>query len=103
MKERRGRSETNDVNAFEPAPCPNVDDVTFHSVNPELEYRIGERLALTAGYHLEKYAISDVNYRGFTNTPRNLTGGINAGLLMGSFLFPPYDVNVFYMRVKLGF
>ncbi len=95
MKERRGRSETNDVNAFEPAPCPNVDDVTFHSVNPELEYRIGERLALTAGYHLEKYAISDVNYRGFTNTPRNLTGGINAGLLMGSFLFPPYDVNVF--------
>ncbi len=93
----------NDVNAFEPAPFTDVDDVTFHSVNPELEYRIGERLALTAGYHLEKYAIDDVNYRGFTYTPRNLAGGINAGLLMGSFLFPPYDVNVFYMRVKLGF
>ena len=93
----------NDVNAFEPAPFTDVDDIAFHSVNSELEYRIGERLALTAGYQLEKYAVNDVNYRGFTYTPRNLTGGINAGLLMGSYLFQPYDVNVFFMRVKFGF
>lgn len=93
----------NDVNAFEPAPFTDVDDITSQSVNPELEYRIGERLALTAGYHFEKYAVSDVNYRGFTYTPRNLTGGINAGLLMGSYLYTPYDVNVFYMRLKAGF
>jgi len=93
----------NDVNAFEPAPFTDVDDITFHSVNPELEYRVGERLALTAGYLFEKFAISDVNHRGFTHTPRNLAGGINAGLLMGSYLFPPYGVNVFHFRLKLGF
>jgi hypothetical protein len=93
----------NDVNAFEPAPFTDVDDITFHSVNPELEYRIDERLALTAGYLFEKFATSDVNYRGFTYTPRNLAGGINAGLLMGSYLFPPYGVNVFHLRLKLGF
>ncbi len=93
----------NDVNAFEPAPFPHVDDVTFHSVNPEIEYRLGERLALSSGYRFEKLAISDVNYDGFTYTPRNLTGGLNAGLLMGSYLFPPYNVNMFYVRVKLGF
>lgn len=93
----------NDVNAFEPAPFPAVDDVKFHTVNPELEYRVGERLALSAGYLLEKFAIDDINYRGFEYTPRNLTAGVNAGLLMGSYLFPPYDVNVFYMRLKVGF
>lgn len=93
----------NDVNAFEPAPFTDVDDITFHSVNPELEYQIGERLALTAGYHYEQYAVSDVSYRGFTHTPRNLAGGINAGLLMGSYIFPPYDVNVFYTRLKASF
>lgn len=92
-----------DLNAFEPAPFTDVDDVEFHSVNPELEYRIGERLALTAAYLFEKYTISDFNYPGFTFTPRDLAGRTNAGLLMGGFLFPPFDVNVFYLRVKLGF
>jgi hypothetical protein len=93
----------NDTNAFDPAPFPHVDSVDFHSVNPELEYKVGERLALSAGYHYEKFSISDINYDGFTYTPRNLTGGLNAGLLMGSYLFPSYNVNVFYARVKVGF
>lgn len=91
-----------DSNAFEPAPFNEVDDVEFHSVNPELEYRFGERLALSAGYHFEKFTIADFNYQGFTYTPRNLAGGVNAGLLMGSLLFPRYDVNAFYVRVRVG-
>lgn len=92
----------NDLNPFEPAPFDTVDNVTFHNINPQLEYRLGERLALTAGYLLERFAIDDINYRGFTYTPRNLVGGLNAGLLMGSYLFPSYNVNVAYVRVKVG-
>jgi len=93
----------NDVNAFEPAAFPAVDDVKFYTVNPELEYRVAERLALSSGYLFEKFLIDDTNYRGFTYTPRNLTEGLNAGLLMGSYLFPPYNVSVFYVRAKVGF
>jgi MtrB/PioB family decaheme-associated outer membrane protein len=92
-----------DVNAFVPAPFTDVDDITYRSLSSELEYRIGERLALTAGYYREKYSIADITYRGFTYTPRNLAGGINAGLLMGSYLDAPYGVNVFFMRAKVEF
>ena len=90
----------NDANAFEPAPFNQVDDVKFHTFNPELEYRVAERLSVAAGYQLEKFSIDDTNYRGFTFTPRNLQGGINAGLLMGAYLFPRYNVNVVYARLK---
>ncbi len=89
-----------DVNAFVPAPFTDRDDVEMHSFNPELEYRFSDRWSLSAGYQYEKYGIEDVNYRGFTFTPRNLNGGINAGLLMGGFLYPNYGVNLFYARLR---
>lgn len=89
-----------DVNAFVPSPFTNKDDVELHSFNPELEYRFSDRWSITAGYQYEKYGIDDVNYDGFTYTPRNLAGGINAGLLMGGFLYPKYGANVLYARLK---
>jgi hypothetical protein len=92
----------NDLNAFEPASFTNADDVKFHSVNPELEWRLGERLSLMTTYLYEKNTIDDYNYQGFRYFATTLAGGTNSGLLMGSFLFPRYSVNVFSVRLKLG-
>ena len=37
-----------DLNRFDPAPAEQVDDTSWHVLNPELELRLTERLAVTA-------------------------------------------------------
>ena len=90
---------TNDVNAFEPAPFDDVDDIRWQTLDTELEYRHNERLSLSLGYHFEKYQIDDFSYRGFSYTPLYTTG---VAVLMGGDLPPAYQTDVFYVRLKLG-
>jgi hypothetical protein len=90
---------TNDVNAFQPMPFDDVDDIRWQTFDTELEYRHDERLSLSLGYHFEKYQIDDFSYRGFTYTPLYATG---VAVLMGGDLPPAYQTDVFYVRLKLG-
>jgi MtrB/PioB family decaheme-associated outer membrane protein len=89
----------NDVNAFEPTPFDDVDDIRWHTLDTELEYRHSERLSFSLGYHFEKYQIDDFSYRGFSYTPLYTTG---VAVLMGGDLPPAYKTNVFFVRLKLG-
>ena len=91
-----------DLNPFDPAPAEQVDDVRWHVLNPELEVKLTERLALTAAYSYEKWDVSDFNYEGFSNVP--VLGGLPAvAVLTGAILPPAYDNHVLYMRLKVGF
>lgn len=90
----------NDVNAFTPAPLDDVDDIRWHTFNPEIEYRHRNGLSLSAGYMLEKWDVSDYTYKGFTYTPLYNNG---VALLMGALLPPAYNVNVLYVRARVGF
>jgi MtrB/PioB family decaheme-associated outer membrane protein len=90
---------TNDVNAFQPMPFDDVDDIRWQTLDTELEYRHDERLSLSLGYHFEKYQIDDFSSRGFTYTPLYATG---VAVLMGGDLIPAYQTDVFFVRLKLG-
>jgi hypothetical protein len=90
----------NDVNAFVPTPLYDVDDIKWHTFNPELEWKFTHALSLSAGYFLEKWHIDDYNYKGFTYAPVYNNG---VALLMGGLLPPGYDANVAYVRVRAGF
>jgi hypothetical protein len=96
----------NDNNAFVPAPFNEVDNVTYHTLNPELEYKLSRRFALTAAYDLEIWHIGDFNYEGFQNVNNfqviNFLPMRGASVLMGGLLPPPYSANVFYLRLKVG-
>jgi hypothetical protein len=93
----------NDVNPFVPTPFDNVDSIDFHNLNADLEWTLGKRAALGAGYVFEKYRVDDYNYAGFTYTPANLTGfPATSGLLMGGLLPRPYHTNVAYLRLRVG-
>jgi len=94
----------NDVNPFVPTPFANVDNIDFHNLNADLEWTLGKRTSLAAGYVFEKYRVDDYNYAGFTYTPANTALGAlpSAGLLMGGMLPWPYHTNVAYLRLRVG-
>ena len=91
-----------DLNPFVPTPFTNVDNIDFHNLNADLEWKLGKRTSLAAGYVLEKYRIDDYNYAGFTYTPSNFAGLPSIGLLMGGMLPWPYHTNVAYLRLRVG-
>ena len=94
-----------DLNSFDPAPAEHVDDVRWHVLNPELEWRLSERLALTAAYSYERWKISDFNYEGFSNVPVMSFLGVVpvVPVFTGAILTPAYDNHVAYVRLKVGF
>jgi hypothetical protein len=94
-----------DLNPFDPAPADKVDDVRWHVLNPELEVRLTDRLAVTAGYSYERWKVSDFNYEGFSNVPvMNFLGAIPVvPVFTGAILPPAYDNHVLYVRLKVGF
>jgi len=91
-----------DVNPFVPTPFANVDNIDFQNLNADLEWTLGKRASLSAGYVFEKYRIDDYNYTGFTYTPANVIGLPTSGLLMGGMLPWPYHTNVAYLRLRVG-
>ncbi|MGB8834878.1 MAG: MtrB/PioB family outer membrane beta-barrel protein [Candidatus Sulfotelmatobacter sp.] len=98
-----------DPDQFTPQPFNQVDSVTYHTINQELEYKFTKVIALSAGYQYEFWHDNDYNYVGFNYvnqyasfniTPLNTIGGSN--LLMGGLLPPFYHANVAYFRLKFG-
>jgi hypothetical protein len=98
-----------DLNPFVPQPFTEVDDTEWHTLNPELDYTPSDHLALSAGWHYEKWRINDYTYDGFTYVTNFQTlfpfPPLPLGLAMetGGLLPPPYRTNVFYVRIKVGF
>jgi hypothetical protein len=95
-----GTAVVDDTNAFDPQPFNDVDDTTFHTLNPELTYDWSEHLSLAAGYQWEDWDIDDYNYKGFTYAPLYTTG---VAMLMGGLLPQPYSQNTAYVRVRMNF
>jgi MtrB/PioB family decaheme-associated outer membrane protein len=95
-----GTVAVNDVNAFVPQPFENVDDTTFHTLNPELTYELSDHFSLAAGYQWEKWDIDDYNYDGFTYVPLYTTG---VAMLMNGLLPAAYSQNVAYLRVRMNY
>jgi len=93
-----------DMNPFVPTSFENVDNIDFHNLSADLEWTLGKRTSLAAGYVFEKYRIDDYNYAGFTYTPANFSPGAlpSAGLLMGGMLPWPYHTSVAYLRLRVG-
>jgi MtrB/PioB family decaheme-associated outer membrane protein len=98
-----------DNNAFVPATFNDVDNVTYHTINQELEYKFSKDVALAAGYQYESWHINDYNYNGFSYV--NQFGAFNfppfsgipsTSLYMGGLLPPTYHANVGYFRLKFG-
>jgi len=98
-----------DNNPFVPADFNNVDNVTYHTINQELEYKFSRVVALAAGYQYESWHINDYNYSGFSYV--NQFGVFNfapfqsipsTSLYMGGLLPPTYHANVGYFRLKFG-
>lgn len=83
------------------APFPEVDDVEFYSLNPELEYLVNDRLSFILGYFRERYDIDDFNYPGFTLVPTRSDGAFNGAILMGT-LFPSYNTEAIYAKLNWG-
>jgi hypothetical protein len=90
----------NDVNLFTPATFDDVDDIAWHVVDAELEWKLKAALSISAGYHYEKWDIDDYNYKGLTYTPVYNNG---VALLMGGLLPPAFNANVAYVRIRTGF
>ncbi|HTU42392.1 MAG TPA: MtrB/PioB family outer membrane beta-barrel protein [Candidatus Aquilonibacter sp.] len=104
-----GPNSTVDPNFFTPLNFNNVDSVTYHTINQELEYKISKTVDLAAGYQYEFWHDNDYNYNGFNYVneynafnmvPTNTIPGTN--LLMGGLLPPGYHANVAYFRLKIG-
>ena len=104
-----GPNATVDPNFFTPLNFNNVDSVTYHTINQELEYKISKTVNLAAGYQYEFWHDNDYNYNGFNYVnqfssfnlvPTNTIPGTN--LLMGGLLPPGYHANVAYFRLKIG-
>jgi len=91
-----------DLNAFVPAPFENVDDVRFYNLNPELEYTLGERLALSFAYLRERYSIDDFNLDGFTLVPTTPDGAFNGAIFMGT-QFTDFDVELWAIKLKVRY
>lgn len=91
-----------DLNPFEPADFVQVDDVTWYNLNPELEYTIGERFALTFAYMRERYEILDFNNEGFELVPVTPEGEFNGGLFMGTLPID-FDLDVLYLTLEVRF
>lgn len=87
-----------DANPFDPADFTAVDDVTFYSLSPELEYELMDSLALSLVYLREKYEIRDFNSAGLVLVPTTAGGEFNGGLLIGSL---PKDFNLDVLALKL--
>ena len=94
-----------DLNPFDPAPAEQVDDVRWQVLNPELEVRLTEQLAVSAGYSYEKWDVSDFTYEGFSNVPvLSFLGAVPVvPVFTGAILPPAYNNSVLYMRLKVGF
>ena len=95
-------TSADDVNPFVPTPFDNVDNIDFQNLNADLEWTLGKRVKLAAGYVFEKYRVDDYNYEGFTYTPASLSPFPASGLLMGGMLPRPYHTNVAYLRLRVG-
>jgi MtrB/PioB family decaheme-associated outer membrane protein len=95
-------TSADDVNPFVPTTFGNVDNIDFQNLNADVEWTLGKRTSLAAGYVFEKYRIDDYNYTGFTYTPANVIGLPTSGLLMGGMLPWPYHTNVAYLRLRVG-
>ncbi len=93
---------TADLNPFDPADFPEVDDVTHSSFHPELELTVNERFALVLAYLRESYEILDFNLDGFQLVPTTTTGQFNGGLLIGA-LPGDYDVDVLALKLEVDF
>jgi hypothetical protein len=89
-----------DTNPFQPVPFDDVDDTITNSFNPELSYLYSDRISVAAGYQWEQWHVNDYNYKGFTYAPLYTTG---VAMLMGGLLPQPYNQNIAYVRVKIGF
>jgi hypothetical protein len=104
-----GPNSTADPNFFTPLNFNEVDSVTYHTINQEIEYKFAKTIALDAGYQYEFWHDNDYNYVGFNYVnqfsafnfvPFNGLTGTN--LLMGGLLPPGYHANVAYFRLKFG-
>jgi len=91
-----------DLNPFDPADFPEVDDVTTSTFNPELELTLNQRLTLVFAYLRESYEILDFNLDGFELVPTTPSGQFNGGLLIGA-LPGDYDVDVLALRLEVDF
>lgn len=90
-----------DNNPETPADFVEVDDVTWYNLNPELEYTLGERWALSLAYMREHYEILDFNGEGFELVPVTPDGAFNGGLFMGT-LPADFDLDVVVLKLKVG-
>lgn len=91
-----------DNNPFRLADLTEVDDVTWSSLRPELEYSVAERWSLTFAYMRERYEILDFNNQGFELVPVTPEGAHNGALFMGTFPFD-FDLDVFYLTLNVEF
>lgn len=91
-----------DQNPFDPVAFQEVDDVTWYSFNPELEYSINDRLTLAAAYLRESYEILDFAATGFSFVPVTPAGEFNGGLLMGT-LPKDFEIDVVSLRLEVSF
>jgi len=90
-----------DNNPGTPADFAAVDDVTWYNLNPELEYTVGERLAISLAYVRERYEILDFNDEGFELVPTAPDGSFNGGLFMGTLPLD-FDLDVVVLKLKVG-
>jgi hypothetical protein len=105
-----GPNSTVDPNFFTPLNFNNVDNVTYYTINQELEYKFSKTVQLSAGYQYEFWTNGDYNYNGFSYVNQYQSFNyvpFNAGipgtnLLMGGLLPPGYHANVAYFRLKFG-
>ena len=86
-------------NGTEYSSLNNVDDSKFHTLEAEMNYKMGEKWTCSLGYLWEKAVYRDFNKEGFTYVPSDGSDiGFYQGALLMGILPEDYEVNQMYIK-----